>query len=148
MAAPHWPVIPFTTACVCWSQTCPSPPPPLPFCNHNFVFFFFFLFRAVHVTYGRSHARGWIRASPSSLCHSSWQQWILNSLSEARDQTCIFMNTCRVHYCWATVGTLHNLVFKVSGPVSLLQISSFLSFFFFFKIPHISDIVWCLSFTF
>ena len=32
---------------------------------------------------------------PSHICdlhHSSWQCWILNSLSEARDQTCILMD--------------------------------------------------------
>ena len=41
---------------------------------------------------------------PSLICdqhHSSWQQWILNPTSEARDWTHILM----VCYCWATVRT-------------------------------------------
>ena len=38
---------------------------------------------------------------PSSiydLCHSLWQQRILNPLSKARDRTCILMDTSRVLY--------------------------------------------------
>ena len=31
--------------------------------------------------------------------HSSWQGQILNPLSEARDQTCILMDTGQVCYC-------------------------------------------------
>ena len=50
-----------------------------------------------------------------NLHHSSWQCQILNSLSEARDQTHILMdwtswgsteNLSWVHYHWATMGTL------------------------------------------
>ena len=33
------------------------------------------------------------------LYHSSQQQWILNPLSEARDQTRIRMDTSWVHFC-------------------------------------------------
>ena len=56
-----------------------------------------------------SQARGWIRATASSLHHShsntrskshlrptpphSWQRQILNPLREARDQNCILMDT-------------------------------------------------------
>ena len=39
---------------------------------------------------------------PSHVCdlhHSSRQHWILNPLSEARDQTCILMDTSQVCYC-------------------------------------------------
>ena len=39
------------------------------------------------------------------LCHSSQQHQILNPLSQARDQTWIFMDTSQIHYCWATAGT-------------------------------------------
>ena len=39
------------------------------------------------------------------LHHSSWQYQILSPLSEARDQTCVFMDTSRVHYHCATMGT-------------------------------------------
>ena len=37
---------------------------------------------------------------PSHICklhHSSWQRWILNPLSEARDETCILMDTSWIH---------------------------------------------------
>ena len=33
------------------------------------------------------------------LHHSSLQCQVLNPLSGARDQTCILMNTSRVHFC-------------------------------------------------
>ena len=39
------------------------------------------------------------------LHHTSWQHWILNPLSRARDRTCILMGTSQVHYRWATRGT-------------------------------------------
>ena len=39
------------------------------------------------------------------LHYSSWQHQILNPVSEARDRTCILMDTNQVHYCEATVGT-------------------------------------------
>ena len=37
--------------------------------------------------------------------HSSWQHQILNPLSEARNWTCILIDTSEVHYCWAMTGT-------------------------------------------
>ena len=82
------------------------------FLLHSF-FFFFFLFRAPPMAYGSSQARGLIRATcaglyyshnnvyMSSICdlhHSSQQRWILNALSEARDQTCIFMDASQIHF--------------------------------------------------
>ena len=39
------------------------------------------------------------------LYHSSQQRWILNPLMEARDWTCILMDTSLVPYHWATTGT-------------------------------------------
>ena len=45
---------------------------------------------------------------PPHVCdvyHSSRQHWILNLLSNARDWTCIFMDTSGVHYHWAMMGT-------------------------------------------
>ena len=39
------------------------------------------------------------------LYHNSRQHQILNSLSEARDQTHILMNSSRVHYHGDTTGT-------------------------------------------
>ena len=45
---------------------------------------------------------------PSCICnlhHSSGQNQILNPLSKAKDQTCIFKDTSWVRYHWATTGT-------------------------------------------
>ena len=82
-------------------------------------FFFFGLFRAVHVAYAGSQARGWIAAIAlvyttaitmpdlSCICdlhHSSWQRWILNPLSEAKDWTCILMDICQICFHRATMG--------------------------------------------
>ena len=39
------------------------------------------------------------------LHHSSWHHQILNPLSEARDQTCILMDTNQIHFHCATMGT-------------------------------------------
>ena len=46
---------------------------------------------------------------PSRVCdltHSSWQRQILNLPSEARDKTCVLLDTSWVHYCCAIMGTL------------------------------------------
>ena len=43
--------------------------------------------------------------------HSSQQHWILNPLSQARDQTCILMHTSWVHYHWATMGIPFSVFF-------------------------------------
>ena len=40
---------------------------------------------------------------PSHICdlhHNSWQCWILNLLIEARDQTCILMDTSQMCFCY------------------------------------------------
>ena len=45
---------------------------------------------------------------PSHVCdlhHSLRQCWILNTLSEARDRTCILMDSSQIRFCWATTGT-------------------------------------------
>ena len=47
----------------------------------------------------------WDQSSICNLHHSSWQCWILNSQRKARDRTRILMDTSRVHYCWAVMGT-------------------------------------------
>ena len=52
---------------------------------------------------------------PSHICnlrHSSQQCRILNPLSEARDWTCIFMDTCQIHFYCTTMGTPHMLYFN------------------------------------
>ena len=51
----------------------------------------FLFFRAVPAAYGGSQARDQIRAIAAGLHHNSQQCWILNPLSEAKDQTCILM---------------------------------------------------------
>ena len=38
------------------------------------------------------------------LHHSLWQCQILNTLSEARDWTCILMDAGQIRFCWATMG--------------------------------------------
>ena len=53
---------------------------------------FFGLFRAPPAAYGSSQARGRIRAVADGL------YWILNPLSEARDQTHNLMDTSQVCY--------------------------------------------------
>ena len=37
--------------------------------------------------------------------HSSWQHRILNPRSEARDRTCILMDTSQIHFPGTTTGT-------------------------------------------
>ena len=81
-------------------------PPSL--CRHFsfFVFFKFFLFGATPIAYESSQARGQIRIAAagwitakvtqdlSHVCklhHSSWQRWIPNPMSRAREQTCVLM---------------------------------------------------------
>ena len=85
-----------------------------------FSFFVFCLFRAAPAAYGGSQARGLIGAIVAGLHlsysnarsehvydlhHSSRQHWIVNSLSEARDQTCNFMVPSRIRLRCATTGT-------------------------------------------
>ena len=82
-------------------------------------FFFLVFFRAAPKAYGSSQARGQVRATAAGLCHSHTRSelhlWptlqltakldpLFNTLSRARDQTCILMDTSRVHFCWAAVG--------------------------------------------
>ena len=46
-----------------------------------------------------------IQAAVCDLHHSSWQCWILNPLSEARDQTRVLMDTSQAFYGQVTMGT-------------------------------------------
>ena len=79
----------------------------------------FLLFRATTAAYGGSQARGPIRAAAAGLSHShsntrcsyvcdlyhsSQQHWILNPLSEAREQTCNLMVPSRIRFHWAIIG--------------------------------------------
>ena len=70
---------------------------------------FFGLFRAAPALYGGSQSSGGIGAAAASLHHSSQKRHILNPLSEARDQTCIFMDTSWIHFLCTTMETPKNL---------------------------------------
>ena len=85
----------------CIFTSCP-PFLQIPKCFGLFFFFFFF---ATPAAYGSSQARAQIGASAPGLHHSSWQHWILNSLSKARDWLRILMDTSGVCYHWATTAT-------------------------------------------
>ena len=78
-----------------------------------FFFFFFGLFRATPMARGGSQAWGQVRTVAAGLrhshsnatselhlqYHSSGQRRILNPLSEARDRTCVLMDTSQTHSC-------------------------------------------------
>ena len=72
---------------------------------------------------------------PSGVCdlyHSSRQCQILNPLREARDRTCVLMDTSQIRFCWATMGT----------PTSL---SGYLSVFVFvWKSLSCAFMIWVL----
>ena len=94
-----------------------------------YLFIYFLLFRATGAAYGSSQARSQIRATAAGLHHShsnagsklclwpiSQQCQILNPLSEARDRTCILMDTSWICFHWATMGTpdMENFKWKVN----------------------------------
>jgi len=71
---------------------------------------------ATPMAYRSSQARGQIGAraeqDPSHICylyHNSLQYQILDPLSQARDQTCILMDTSWVHFPGITMGTPKNI---------------------------------------
>ena len=45
------------------------------------------------------------------LHRSSWERWIPNPLSRARDQTSILMDTSWIHFCCAAAGTPESFTF-------------------------------------
>ena len=65
----------------------------------SFFFFLIFLF-------GGSQAKGPTGAVASGLHHSSQQRWILNPLSEARDQIRNLMVPSRIRFHCTMTGTL------------------------------------------
>ena len=84
--------------------------------THAFYFFNFFIFCLLgmhprHTEVSRlgvqlegqlpAYARATATSGLSHVCdlhHSSWQHWILNPLSEARDRTCILMDISQVNH--------------------------------------------------
>ena len=58
---------------------------------------------------------------PSYSCdlhHSSWQRWILNPLSKARNGTQVLMDAGWVHYHWATMEFWGNLAFTLHFSIA------------------------------
>ena len=97
------------------------------FCFYLLIIFLFLFSRATPAPHGRSHARGWIRAyttatatwDPShvfNLYHRSWQHWIPDPLSEARDRTHILMDTSWICFHCTTTGTPTLLNFEDHCP--------------------------------
>ena len=75
---------------------------------------------------------------PNHICdlyHSSRQRWILNPLSEARDQTCNLMVTSQIRFCWAIRGTP-----EVITVNSLLHIISY--FFWSYMGVYMTKYIW------
>ena len=83
-----------------------------PGCEKKVVFFLFFLFlflnlfRAIPAAYGSSQARGPIGVTAVGLHHSHSNirsephlQTTPQLLSEAKNQTCILMDTSRICFC-------------------------------------------------
>ena len=95
----------------------------VPFCLHplqHLLSLDFFFLRVAPEAYGSSQARGGIGAAAAGLCHtqamldlshvcdlhySSWQRWIPGPWSEARDWTCVLIDTSQICFCWAMTGT-------------------------------------------
>ena len=68
----------------------------------------------------------WDSSSVCNLHHSSWQRWILNPQSKARDRTRNLMDTGRVCYHWAVMrippwACFHSLFSPEFGLSSLKQ---------------------------
>ena len=82
-----------------------------------FCFCLFAISWATPTAYGGSQARGLIGAVAAGLHHSSWQRWILNPLSKAKDQTCNLKIPSYICFCCATMGTplFFILLFYCSG---------------------------------
>ena len=60
------------------------------------------------------------------LHHRSWQCWVLNPLSEARDRTHIPMDTCEICFCCTTMGTPQDAFLKQLYRIFKLKVSLFL----------------------
>ena len=93
-----------------------------------YLFYFFLIFfRAALMAYGNSQTRGQIGAVAASLQPQQWWIWAVSvtyttahgnagswPLCEARDRTCILMNTW-THFCCTTMETSLFLLFRVAG---------------------------------
>lgn len=70
--------------------------PPTAVYGHKFPHFPSIFYRAAPSAYGKFPSQGSKGATATGLHHSSGQSWILKPLSEARDQSCVLMDTSRV----------------------------------------------------
>ena len=86
-----------------------------------FFFFFFFVFLGLHLQHMEflrlgvkselqllAYTTDTATPDPSHVCdlhHGSWQHWILNPLSEAKDRTHILLAASRLCCPWAATGT-------------------------------------------
>ena len=57
-----------------------------------------------------------------NLHHSSWQRWILNTLSKVRDQTSILMDISRVHLPMSHDGNSEKVNFESKPALVLLDV--------------------------
>ena len=90
-------------------------------CDFTKFFFSFFVFLGLHPSHMELPRRGIeseleppayttaiATQDPSCVCklhHSSGQRYILNPLSDARDWTCVLMDTSQIRFWWAMTGT-------------------------------------------
>ena len=104
------------------------------FVGSNFFFFFAFLgpeprlgieLELQLLAYATATATAAL--DPSHVCdlhHSSRQCWIPNSLSKARDQTLVLMDTSQIFFCCATMGTPWVQILTLLGNDSVITSGS------------------------
>ena len=120
-----------------------------------FLFLLFCFLGPFLAAYGNSQPSGRIRAAAAGLYHtqqcgirvscicnlhhSSWQSWILNLLSEARDQICILMDASVLlllshnrNYHFAFLSSFDGLGGRLAGVSSLWK-----AFYWFDKWTHL-----------
>ena len=71
-----------------------------------------------------AYARAPATPDPSRVCdlhHSSWQRWIFNPLSEAKDGTCLLKDISWIHFCCATTGMPHFITLNLVVGGCLLR---------------------------
>ena len=90
-------------------------------------------------------------SDPNHICDlhcSAWQCWILNPLSEARNRTCVLMDTSQIHFHWAMTGnprTLFlNFMFTSSHlhlplPVTVALKGIAINIFMFLSLPKLKE---------
>ena len=79
----------------------------------KFSFLFFFLVPQVwHMEVPRLGVKLELQLPAYTTATATWDLscmcdlcWIPDPLKEARDRTCVLMDTSRIHFCWATTGT-------------------------------------------